>query len=167
MLCTLYSMNAFTWTEFHWISRNYALLASAMRVAEELLPYDATEITVDMFKQTHTALKANAQAGAQLLASLQELGGLQVDKATVAFAAAYLTHYMNAEPDDDEKINDKILPRIILDILKHHTRIGAGGKPELRKYDTAGQHLSEYIEKNIDQEKKGKRWKLKNSGTSP
>jgi hypothetical protein len=111
-------------------------------------------------QQARTTFENNIAAVTLILELFQQKGGSKVNSATLAFAAAYLDHYLNAGPVISAKVTNVMLPRMLLEITKKYTRGGDDNKIHLKPYDTNGAFIRDYVRRNIDDARVPGAWPL-------
>jgi hypothetical protein len=165
-MCRLYAMKIFDIGELLWISTNFAVLQDAITETNTLMPLDTANATIQDTAQAMARKKQAMDAGAQIVRHLQQHAstdkGLKIDRVTVAFAAAYLLHYLTAVPHMDAMVADAMIPRLIVDIAAAHTRRerGDAGRLFLKRYDTTGAFLSNLMTRKVARAKRPTKWKL-------
>jgi GTP-sensing pleiotropic transcriptional regulator CodY len=80
MMCSLYHMGVYSYTEFHWISTNFAVTRTAITETEALLPYDAQDIRIWDVEQARITFENNIAAVMPILGMFQQKGGSKVNR---------------------------------------------------------------------------------------
>jgi uncharacterized protein (UPF0147 family) len=104
---------------------------------------------------------AGQRLGDMLKAGSPERASRRLDSTTVAFAAAYLSHYAEFL-GYRQRIQDKHIPKLLYKIAQAHAKKERGDarKLTLLRYDTAGSLLEEIADDDIINAPENKRWRL-------
>ncbi|KAH4906616.1 hypothetical protein HBI80_082590 [Parastagonospora nodorum] len=178
-LCALVAQQILSETELHWMATNLATVETALEKARSLMPTENDMKSGDPVD--HSAQKVSARireeearkaAGLPIVLGLKQLAKAQdrnkVNHVTVAFAAAYLLHYM-PRVDKTRYIQQADIAKLIVKMIGKYSRHGKDdGCVKLLAYDTAGGWLREYIAKKdkrsgSDSQKKKQRTRKGNS----
>ncbi|EAT81671.2 hypothetical protein SNOG_11172 [Parastagonospora nodorum SN15] len=161
------------------MATNLATVETALEKARSLMPTENDMKSGD--PADHSAQKVSARireeearkaAGLPIVLGLKQLAKAQdrnkVNHVTVAFAAAYLLHYM-PRVDKTRYIQQADIAKLIVKMIGKYSRHGKDdGCVKLLAYDTAGGWLREYIAKKdkrsgSDSQKKKQRTRKGNS----